>query len=251
MNVRSRRQPNQELQSLEERQRDLEDLDLDLSTFVYNASHDLKAPLASISGLLAFCQEDLEGGSIDDLRVNLRRAIDLCAEGSKRIDAVFKVVNLEDYGARIDEFSCRSLLEEVLDAHAEIPDVELQMGVHGGDTVRLNRAATKLILGQLVSNAVRFRDVEKAKASVWVSTNLTESGLKLCVRDNGIGIPENRHKDLFRMFRKIHDKSGDCVGLAMVKRQVSRMMGKISFNSVEREGTEFCVDLPINSTIRP
>jgi signal transduction histidine kinase len=95
------------------------------------------------------------------------------------------------------------------------------------------------ILFNLISNALKFRSPERdCIIDIW--TRLEEPYVKLTVKDNGVGIHERHHEQLFSMFKRFHDHvDGTGIGLYMVKRMVENAGGKIEVESKEGVGTEF------------
>jgi signal transduction histidine kinase len=103
----------------------------------------------------------------------------------------------------------------------------------------------RLIVENLISNAIRYADPGKTER--FVETSLVDLGkeIELRVRDNGVGIPAECHAQVFGMFRRFHPQraEGSGLGLALVKKEVLRLGGAIDFES-SPAGTMFCVRLP-------
>ncbi len=234
------------LQRAEQRQKELEALNADLSRFAYGASHDLKAPISSIIGLLNFCIEDLEDGALEDLKQNLTQASDLCYDSAARIDAVFEVARVGQEIAPVSDFRVETVVREAWDSITRAFDrpAELLLELKHQDPIRFERPTFVLIVENLISNAIRFHDPDKASLTVRVQTWVAADRLHISIRDNGVGIPKDRLQDIFKMFRHIDKRSGNGLGLALSKRHVERLGGKIVFNSTENEGSEFRVELP-------
>ena len=102
----------------------------------------------------------------------------------------------------------------------------------------------RVILENLLSNALRYDDPTKDNHQVAISCSANESECRISVEDNGIGIPETNHKELFHLFNRLDERSGDGLGLALVQKQVERLGGEISFSSYEGKGAKFTVILP-------
>ena len=242
-----------EVRELQRKVRDLENRNLELSRFAYGASHDLKAPLASIMGLLSLCIEDLNDGAIDDVRENLDRSLMLCKRGAGRIDAIFEVTRVGEMSFPIEEIRLESLIREIWHEQDDDNAVRSELLLDAGHTgtVRYERPTLRVILENLISNAFRFRDPEKSSLIVKIRTETKDDTVRISVADNGVGIPENRHRDVFTMFRQINERSGNGLGMALTKRHVERLNGKVEFRSVEREGSEFTVTLPVDPMPKP
>src|SRR5262249_49742725 len=102
------------------------------------------------------------------------------------------------------------------------------------------------VLDNLVENAVKYSDPRKLAPVVRVETKALSGRLYLRVVDNGIGIPADRHADVFKMFKRFgyHDQVGSGLGLALVRKHVERLGGEIRFTS-SPDGTSFEVELPL------
>ena len=102
------------------------------------------------------------------------------------------------------------------------------------------------ILENLLSNSDKYKDNAK-KETPFVNVTLTEmqDGYQLVVEDNGLGIPANRHDEVFHMFKRFHPavSSGSGLGLAIVKKHVSFLKGQIDMKS-SALGTVFTITLP-------
>jgi signal transduction histidine kinase len=107
----------------------------------------------------------------------------------------------------------------------------------------------KLILRNLVRNALKYRNPQRSAPFVSIETKDEHGWISIEVRDNGLGIPEKNQDQVFQMFRRFHTESaeGHGLGLAMVKKQVEYLEGKVSFSS-NSDGTTFQVLLPVKAS---
>ena len=243
------RKLREERRDSERTRQSLERRNLELSRFAYNASHDLKAPLASIMGLLTFCEEDLDANALDDLRENLNIALKLCQEGAERVDSVFEIYRVGETLFPAEDIRVETMIRDVWHELSQHEDgrLELLLDLKQVDMIRFERSTLRLILSNLLSNAIRFRDTDKSSLVVKLQSGTVEGALKIVVADNGTGIPQERQDDVFKMFRHIESRSGNGFGLALTKRHVERLGGKIAFRSIEGEGSEFAVEIPLQS----
>ncbi|MBP7796629.1 MAG: HAMP domain-containing histidine kinase [Elusimicrobiales bacterium] len=105
----------------------------------------------------------------------------------------------------------------------------------------------KKMIDNLIKNAV---DYNKSGGSVFVDLDREGSYAKLCITDDGIGIPSSDIKKIFERFYKVDSsrsmyKGGSGLGLSIVKDIVEKHHGSISVNSIENEGSKFTVLIPI------
>ena len=114
----------------------------------------------------------------------------------------------------------------------------------------------ELALVNLLSNAVKYSDPQKPRRLVEVTARRLENGAcEVCVRDNGVGIPQERITRIFRRFTRAHSDRADFesvtgvgLGLAIVDDCVNAMAGTITVESIEGTGTLFCLTFPAAAT---
>ncbi|WP_040604046.1 PAS domain S-box protein [Sagittula stellata] len=232
--------------ALAARAHELERLNADLEQFTRGVSHDLKAPLASIAGLLSLCREDLACGETADLGENLARAAQIAEHSVSEIESVLLATMTTERGIApvpVDlGFVVRQLWRD-LNVGAASARLELQLAVPG--SVATEEVTLKTVLRNLLSNAMRYRDDTKTELVVQVSARLADGQLRICVSDNGIGIPEEVLPEIFDLFRKHGDRGGSGIGLNLVQRSVERLGGSIGATSTEGQGTTFTLNLPM------
>ncbi|MEM9189216.1 MAG: PAS domain S-box protein [Myxococcota bacterium] len=244
MDLTERRRNELETQ---QRNRELSVLNAELTQFAYSASHDLKAPLASISGLLRLAEEDLEEARLDEVRLNLQKAEGLATSLTERIEALLSIARAEDRLGELTEVDLRELLVETWDRLPEGPlgKPTLRQDLRHQGSVTSSRPMLASVVENLLGNALKFADPEKSHCEVAVSTESVGKFLQLTVSDNGIGIPEERHGEVFKMFRRFAKNGvpGTGLGLALVQKYVHVLGGDIRFESGP-EGTTFVVSIP-------
>lgn len=115
--------------------------------------------------------------------------------------------------------------------------------MHSGDgeTALLDASMLRHIVSNLISNAIKY---SPAESEISVSSDRNGSRLQLSVTDSGIGIPEEEHENLFRLFFRSTNATniqGTGLGLNIVKRYVELMNGRIEFTSKLNVGTTFLI----------
>lgn len=128
---------------------------------------------------------------------------------------------------------------ELRQTNAQVTVVEPLPVVWGNHSVLLQ------VMVNLVLNAIKFIDANiKPQVRIWAETQ--PKFVRLWVQDNGIGIPPEKHKQIFRVFERLHGEEtypGTGVGLAIVRKAVERMGGKVGVESQVDRGSRFWVDL--------
>lgn len=236
--------------AMQKKNTELETANDSLNQFAFGASHDLKAPLATMAGLLDLSLDDLDSNNIEELRENLLMMQGLARRSMNKVEAVLEI-------ARVDTDNS-TLIPEVLELEQVIQEIwfdltgvnsskiELQLDINVCDKIVIETAIFKLILENLLSNAVRYTDKNKPLNAITITASKLKKVLHVSVKDNGIGIPIDQQHHVFEMFKKCDERSNDGLGLALVKKQVERMQGSIEFSSTPGIGTEFCFVLPLH-----
>jgi PAS domain S-box-containing protein len=218
----------------------------ELEAFSYTVSHDLRAPLRSMSG---FCQILIEDFGTKSPDRSWREYVERISLAAKQMDSLIRDLLAFSRLARdkvdLMPIELEPLLKDVI---AEMRMEGSPARVVGGGAVVLgNKVLLSQVFSNLISNALKFiapgvtpevRVRAEGGADGWVRT---------WVEDNGIGIASEYHEKIFQVFERLNDASaypGTGIGLAIVRRAVGRMGGKVGVESAEGKGSRFWVDLP-------
>jgi signal transduction histidine kinase len=224
----------------------------DLDTFVYTASHDLKAPITNIEGLLAALREQLPPAALAAPLVP--RILGLMRDSVARFQQT--IGHLTDIGQLQQEAATTPA--EAVDLAAQIEAVRLDLAPlllttqatlnvasAPGLAVQCPPKTLRSVVYNLLSNAVKYRDLTRPPV-VDLRCHAHAGQAVLAVQDNGLGLSENQQGQLFRMFRRLHSHvEGSGVGLYMVKRLVENAGGTITVQSQPGVGSTFIVTLPL------
>ena len=223
-------------------------MNTELSHFAYSASHDLKAPLSTLTGLLTLCIEDLDEGRIDEVREVIAAAIGIVQRSAAKVESILSVARAGREALPPERFAIepdiRAIWTDLTHRVANAPRLDLDLCLGPGGEVTAERKTLNIVVENIASNAIRYADA--AKPDRWVRIRVAEDadGLLLTMSDNGIGICEKGLPLVFQMFKKIDDRSQDGLGLALVRKHVERLGGRITVASTQGAGTEFTVRLP-------
>jgi light-regulated signal transduction histidine kinase (bacteriophytochrome) len=225
-----------------ERTRQLEAANRELEAFAYAVSHDLRAPLRSMSGFSQILQENAPPGLDEKSRHYLQRIHDASLRMSSLID---DLLNLSRIGR--SELTARpiSLSQIAAEAAAAIrerhPTREVQLEITPGMEVTADPRLLRIALENLLSNAWKYTS-RSPQARVCVGTQAGDSGPVYFVRDNGVGFDMKYADKLFVPFQRLHPESefpGSGIGLVTVQRIVSRHGGRIWADAQPDAGATF------------
>ncbi|HMG15972.1 MAG TPA: ATP-binding protein [Saprospiraceae bacterium] len=220
----------------------------ELDKFVYSVSHDLRAPLSSILGVLEIAQDDTNEEIIHDHLKMLKGNV-------KKLDGF--VADILDYSrnSRKDVIKERINFKELLtDITQNLKfmgsnnrNVDIKIEVNDEIPVLSDRTRLTFILNNLVSNAIRYQNsrIPHPFVDIKIDTSETETGI--IVQDNGIGIRSELHNKIFDMFYRVSEDSiGSGLGLYIVKEAVAKLNGHIALESAVGEGSKFTIKIPNN-----
>ncbi|TWT32747.1 sensor histidine kinase [Blastopirellula retiformator] len=224
----------------------LERLNEELRQFAYSASHDLKAPLASIAGLMHICETDLELGDVEELKANVYKAKSLAERLAARIEVVLSLAKSELVSSDWEEIDVQERFETIWNAVKD-DRVHIDTDFQHEGPVHSVPVRFDLILENLLSNAVKYYDPSQTTRVIRIKTWTAEDHFCLSVADNGIGIPAEFHDCVFKLFQRFsdNDKTGSGIGLALAKKYTTQLGGEIKFESTQGN-TVFTVALPQN-----
>jgi signal transduction histidine kinase len=216
--------------SLQESDEDLRRSNAELEQFAYVASHDLAEPLRVMAGYADLLSRRY-GGEMDE---RADRYIDGITEGSERMrQLIDDLLAYSRAGRRELDIGPVELGDVVADVRRDlalaIEESEAEIVADGLPTVRADAAQLRMLLRNLVANAVKFRSPER-RVRIEVVALRDEGGWRVEVRDNGIGIEPRHAERIFRMFQRLHtheEYEGTGIGLALSQRVVERLGGRI------------------------
>lgn len=233
--------------TLRKQNEELVKINKELDSFVYSVSHNLRAPLMSVLGLINLVQLENKNGdevmlgyfemmqhSIHKLDETLKEILDYSRNARSAL-----TITQVDITRMIEESFDRMKYMEGSDQITKIIKAE-RMNPFFTDAYRLS-----VIINNLVSNAIKYRDVNKERNELVVTVDIGETDLTLDFRDNGIGIAREYVPKIFEMFFRATERSeGAGLGLYIVRETVDKLHGTIEVRSAIGEGTTFHVKLP-------
>jgi PAS domain S-box-containing protein len=227
---------------------DLETKSREMESFAYSVAHDLKAPLRGIDGytrlLLARHSSEIEEEG-RKLLIKVRSAIQ---QMNQLIEDLLDYSRIERRTISTFRVDLRALVHAVVDEMThdlQGHDLQLVFKVDC-DTVFADTEALMQALRNLLDNAVKFSG-NVAKPRIEIGAQDLGEACRIWVRDNGIGLDPKFRDRIFELFQRLHDSeeyAGTGVGLALVRKAMSRMGGKVWVESTPGEGATFFLELP-------
>lgn len=233
--------------TLRKQNEELVKINQELDSFVYSVSHNLRAPLMSVLGLINLVQLENKDG---DETIN--HYFRMMQHSIHKLDDTLKEILDYSRNARsalnITEIDIQKMVEESFERLKYMEGSEnISKSIELGEVHPFYTDAYRLsvIVNNLVSNAIKYRDVNKGYNELVVKVRVSETQLDLSFHDNGIGISSEFLPRIFEMFYRATERSeGAGLGLYIVRETVDKLHGAIAVESQVGKGTTFKVTLP-------
>ncbi len=223
----------------------LEKTNLELDNFVYSASHDLRAPLTSILGLINIAEKSKNKKEIFECLYLMKDRIHRLDEFTEDILDFSKNIRTEK---TLREINLNYLIEEVIKNHdlcEDLDKIDIQVSIANDFEVISDPFRLKVILKNLFSNACKFSDLRSESSWLRISALRENEHFLLIIEDNGEGIrAELLHKIFDIFFRASERSKGSGIGLYIVKEMINKLNGTITVNSIYGKGTQIVIELP-------
>jgi PAS domain S-box-containing protein len=230
---------------LKKQNEELIKINAELDRFVYSASHDLRAPLMSVKGLLNMIK-------IDPDQQNVEHYLTLMERSVNKLDHFISDIINYSRNSRMDvmpmEINFHMLLEECIESlkfmeGAESVDSHKDLKVSSPFYSDYSRLL--IVFSNIISNAVRYRDTRKKESFLKISIETQADKAVIVFTDNGVGIADEYQDKIFKMFFRANaDSKGSGLGLYIVKSAIEKLQGSIRVQSKLGEGTIFTVEIP-------
>lgn len=217
----------------------------ELDRFVYSTSHDLRAPLTSIMGLINITLDSQNPAEV-------KRYLSLMKDRVHSLDDFIK--DITDYSrnnrleVKRESVKLADLATEVWESLKFSPDAEnidFQIDIPDDVYIESDKNRLRVIIGNLISNAVRYHDLKKENQYIRLRYHMNGRVSYIQVEDNGQGIASEYHTQIFDMFFRAHESSkGSGLGLYIVKEALMKLSGSIKLESTVGQGTTFTIVLP-------
>ncbi|SNS17942.1 PAS domain S-box-containing protein [Belliella buryatensis] len=220
----------------------------ELEQFAYVASHDLQEPLRMISSFLSLLEKKYKNQLDDKANTYIHYAKD----GADRMRSI--ILDLLEFSRvgragdlETSKFETKEAIEEALKLLSQqIQETKALIKINVPQKIQTRRFAFIQLVQNLISNAIKYQP-EGNIPKINIEAKDIGDFWQFSVQDNGIGIAPEYQEKVFVIFQRLHDKSqysGTGIGLAICKKIVEFLGGKISVNSTLSKGSTFYFTIP-------
>jgi len=225
----------------------------ELDSFVYSVSHNLRAPLRSVMGLINVARME------DEKRGNpFNEYFNMIENSMHKLDETLKEILDYSRNSRqelsLETIDIRQLLDDNLEKMQFMPgssDINKEIEMRQDSDFYSDKYRISVIFNNLISNAIKYYDPGKEQPSLKITIDVTKERAHLEFQDNGIGIDRQYQDKIFNMFfRATQSSEGAGLGLYIVQEAVEKLKGTIVIKSEIRKGTTFTIEIPNASPIK-
>jgi signal transduction histidine kinase len=232
---------------LREKNEELTKINKELDSFVYSVSHDLRSPLTSILGLVNVAKMDQTND-----KEAIRKYFGMIEQSVLKLDETLREILDYSRNARgeliITEIDLGHLIRNASEQLKHIQgydEMKIQLNIDGHAAFYSDVYRLSVILANLMSNAIKYRDESKSNQFIDINATITPLHLMIVIRDNGIGIHPEYLRNVFNMFYRATDRSqGAGLGLYIVKEMVEKLSGTIIISSDLGKETLISITIP-------
>jgi signal transduction histidine kinase len=223
--------------------RSLRKANKELDNFVYRVSHDLRAPIASVLGLVNLARNE----SKPEI---LLQYFEMVGKSAGQQDLFIKDILDISRNARLEvdrkKIYFRKLIEDTLDQlkyYDKNKKPETNIQITGKANFYSDPSRLKVIFNNLISNSIRYSNGRDPIIDINIFVD--DSFANISIRDNGIGIEKKHQKKVFDMFyRATDDNAGSGLGLYIVKESIDKLSGSVELDSEVGTGTMVTMKVP-------
>ena len=229
-----------------EDENDLKRANSELDSFVYRASHDLRAPLRSILGLVSLTR-------LEPNEEERASYLDMMEKSAKKLDSFIADLTNLSRNSRlemtIEPINFEELIADTIENHKFMKDadrVSITYDIQNPvQTFHSNESRLGIIFQNMVSNAIKYQNYRVDNPFLKIDIRMTTKGVNIVFEDNGLGIEEKFLQQIFEMFFRATENSyGSGLGLYITKQAIEKIKGRVYVTSEVGHGTTFSLSLP-------
>jgi len=223
----------------------LKSLNRELDNFLYSTAHDLRSPLSSLLGLINLMRRETDPESYTTYLNLMEKSIHRSEYFISQIVSYSKNKRMAVESVRID---LEEIIFEIFEHNRFIEGfarIKHHVEIAGSCFFFSDRNRITTLFNNLISNAIRYADLDKDEPYIRINVEITESETCIEFADNGIGIAEEHQQRIFDMFyRANHNAKGSGLGLFIFNETLVKLNGSVRVTSREGVGTTFFIRLP-------
>jgi len=215
----------------------------ELDKFVYSASHDLRSPITSLKGLIEIAQEENDLAQVKEYMELMHQSVN---KQDQFINDIIDYSKNKRKQLLIELVSLNKLVDDAVSQHQHIKDagtISIKKNI-AVDEIYSDSLRLKIILNNLVSNAIKYSDKKKKKKHISIKTHEKNNCYTIRIKDNGIGIKDEFKHKIFEMFFITNHNVGSGLGLYIAKEAAENLNGNIAVKTEMNTGSTFTVTLP-------
>ena len=230
-------------QQLQEQNKQLTKLNTELDRFVYSASHDLRAPLASLLGLIDLSSREMNSDSTSHY-------LELMSKSINTMDRFIADITQYSRNLRFDTIVNQIDFEKLFKDSFE--HVQYMLAGPATSSIKIkgdlpfysDHERLKIVFNNLISNSIRYKGYGRDSV-IELNVAIDKDKAEIDIIDNGLGIEEKHINRVFEMFYRANDKNvGSGLGLFIVKETIEKLKGTIAITSKLGVGTQVHIEIP-------
>ena len=220
----------------------------ELERFAYISSHDLKEPLKNINSFTKLIKKE----SLETENTKINEYACILENCSNQLNTL--VSDILDYSMVKNDLKIQNVdLNHIVgqlnaDLDKTLRSNNAVIVTDNLPTIKTDKSSIYRVFKNLIENGIKYND--SSQPTINIRTEEANDELKLVFADNGIGIDNKHHEEIFMMFKRLHNKdnyAGSGIGLSTVKAIIEKLKGTIGIKSEPNVGSEFIITLPKTS----
>jgi signal transduction histidine kinase len=222
--------------------KELRKTNAELDSFVYSVSHDLRAPITSVLGLLNLAKDEKD-------RKTLQKYLDMIAKSVTQQDLFIKDILNLSRNSRLhlnkSIINFEEIINEIFDQLKYINHLKINKSLEIDQPKPFfsDESRIKVILNNIISNAIRHHNGNQPQVDIKIQVKPKYAHIS--IQDNGVGIQKEHINNVFKMFYRATDiNHGSGLGLYIVKETIDKLNGSVKLKSEVNKGTEVLLQIP-------
>ena len=221
----------------------------DYEAFCHSLSHDFNSALRRVQQCMHFLNDSLKRNfTLDEEQTKwIEHIISSASDAQRLTNDLYEYLNAENKTETQSFTDLNIIVKKIIDDHNTNETVVTLLHCEL-PTIKGNSAQLELALKNIIDNSIKY-SVEEPKISFSFFLEHIKKHILIYIDDNGIGIPENKSKEIFLPFRRLENNittSGSGLGLSLVSRIIKHLNGNIHVKPSQLGGSQFVIKLPIN-----